>query len=132
MMHIAAYGRLGQDPREITTKSGKSMAAASIAVTLTDRQGEEHTQWLGLVAFGRVADLLLKHAKGELLSVSGRVQANVYEGRVELQVIADSILSARTARPSGGKRKGQADATAANGQQPAGAGGAPFDDEIPF
>jgi single-strand DNA-binding protein len=137
-MHASVYGRLGGDPREITTTTGKAMAVGSIAVTLADRRGEARTQWLGVVAFGKLAELLLRHAKGEMVSVAGRVQVSSYtassgETREELQVIADSLVSAKTARPGGGRRKAQ--------KQPAGRtdrdqrppyDGAPFNDEIPF
>jgi single-strand DNA-binding protein len=64
------------------------------------------TQWVGVVAFGRCAEDLLRHDKGELVSVSGRVQVNRWAGsdgeeREQLQVVADSIVSARTVRPAG-------------------------------
>ena len=35
---IAAYGRLGRDPRQHETKSGKPMASASLAVTVEARE----------------------------------------------------------------------------------------------
>lgn len=158
-MQIAAYGRLGQDPRSIDTASGKPMAVSSIAVTLSDRRGQERTEWLGLVAFGRLAQLLLEHAKGDSVSVAGRVQINSYtagtgETREELQVVADSLLSAHSARPGKSEaspaddraprttrrspRPSSAATEPAAGQLPL--GDAPptaepvpeFDDEIPF
>jgi len=108
-MHVAAYGRLGGEPREITTSTGTAMAVANVAVELADRHGEAHTQWLGVVAFGRAAETLLRHSKGEMISVSGRAQYNAYTDgngieREQLQVIADSVVSARSVRPSGGRK----------------------------
>lgn len=99
MMHLAIYGRLGGDPKPISTTTGTAMAVANVAVTLVDRQGEEHTQWLGVVTFGRVAESLLKHSKGDLISAAGRAQFNEYadgpgQKREQLQVIADAIVSA--------------------------------------
>jgi single-strand DNA-binding protein len=134
MMQIAAYGRLGQDPREIATSTGKAMAVASIAVTLPDRQGEEHTQWLGIIAFGKVAETLLRHVKGDMISASGRAQHNAYttsngETREQIQIVADTVLSAKTVRPSGGRRKSE---TTGNGAHRPADDGAPFDDAIPF
>ena len=110
MMQLAAYGRLGADPKSIQTKTGKAMTAASLAVELSDRDGEAQTEWLGIIAFGRVAETLLRHAKGDLVSVAGRVQLNAFntkggESRRELQVIADSVISAKSVRPGGGKKK---------------------------
>lgn len=110
MMQIAAYGHLGGDPKRIETSSGKAMAVASVAVDIAERGVEDPPpEWLGIVAFGGQADKLLQHAKGECLSVSGRVQRNRWQGRdgnehEQLQVVVDSLVSARTVRP-GGKRR---------------------------
>lgn len=104
MMQAAAYGRLGGDARPIKTKAGTSMTVASIAVDV----GEEAPLWLGVVAFGKQAELLARHKKGELVSVSGRMQRNRWtqngEEREQLQVVADSVIGSRTVRPGGRKR----------------------------
>ena len=129
-MHLAAYGRLGADPKEIVTKTGNAMSVGNLAVNLPDRQGDEHTQWIGVVAFGRAAETLLKHEKGELLSVSGRVQLNVYtssgDQQEQLQVIADVIVSARSARPGGGRKRNPEGTIVGTPAQ------ADFNDPIPF
>lgn len=127
-LHAAAYGRIGQDPRLIPTHSGKTMAASSIAVSI----GAHDTPafWLNVVAFGQVADTLLRHEKGDLVSVSGRIQRNDYttaagEKREQLQIIADTIISARSVRPGGGKRR--------NGSKPPRAEARPsLNDDLPF
>ncbi len=140
----ALYGRLGQDPRSIDTKSGKPMAVASVAVDVGDSSddGDAAPEWFGVVAFGGLAERLLQHGKGECISVSGRLQRRTYqdrsgEQRSQLQVIADNLVSARTARPSGGKRKAKGGDTSAGATREASDGRAPepagdFDDEIPF
>lgn len=108
MMTATAYGRLGRDPKSIATQSGKPMASASIAVDLGTQRDPDATHWLPLLAFGQQAEALLKHQQGDMLAVMGRVQRNAWTDkdgaqRVELQLIADSITSARTTRP-GSKR----------------------------
>lgn len=107
-MQAAAYGRLGQDPRSISTTSGKPMATVSLAVAIGGP--DDPALWLGVVAFGKVAEDLMRHGKGDLVSVSGRVQRNAWtttsgEKREQLQIVADSLISSRTVRPSGGKRR---------------------------
>ncbi len=128
MMQCAAWGRLGQDPRAIETRSGKPMTVASLAVQPADEL--EEPLWLGVVAFGAQAEALLKHAKGECLSVSGRLQRRRWERDGEqheqFQVVADSLVSARTVRP-GGRRREQP-----KKQTPAREPEAEFNDDIPF
>lgn len=116
---ISAYGRLVADPETRTTGKGTSMAMARLAVSLpcnaaTDGQA---TFWLGVIAFGKQADALAKHQKGDLVSVAGNMQINQWTGQdggtqQGYQVIADSVLSARTVRP-GGKAGQQGQATGA-------------------
>lgn len=137
---ISIYGRLGGDPRSIDTTSGKPMTVASVAVDVGERNVEDPApEWFGIVAFGRHAEALAKHAKGECVAVSGRIQRNRFTDRngnerVQLQVVADNLVSARTVRPGGGGRKAkpaesepapEAEAAPANG-------GEDFDDDIPF
>lgn len=131
MMHASVYGRLGRDAQTIETRTGKPMAGASIAVDVSPRDGDA-TVWVRVVAFGRVAEALAAHKKGEMLSASGRLELTKWTGddgaeRESWQLFADTLVSARSvrpARPSPGQRppKPQADAAA----------GAPFDDELAF
>jgi single-stranded DNA-binding protein len=108
---IAAWGRLGSAPRPVQTSSGKAMTVGSLAVDVTDpREGDAPPEWFGLVAFGGHADTLAKHAKGECVSVTGRLQRRTYdagngEKREQLQIIVESLVSARTVRPGGGGQK---------------------------
>ncbi|MDU6130483.1 MAG: single-stranded DNA-binding protein [Klebsiella pneumoniae] len=141
---ISAYGRLVADPQTRTTNSGTSMAMARMAVSLPCNAAEsgEATFWLGVIAFGKQAEALAKHVKGDLVSVAGNMQLNQWTGQdggtlQGYQVVADSVISARTARPGG--RQGQAtDALRRAQQQPAPPGyedydqTPPFDDSIPL
>jgi single-strand DNA-binding protein len=118
---IAAYGRLGSDPRAVTTKSGKAMTVATLAVDIGEADGPP--LWLGVVAFGKLADDLLRHRKGDTLSLSGRLQVRHWTDsdgaqREQWQVVADALVSARTVRP--GARKAR----------PAGDDARPFDDPL--
>lgn len=139
---ISAYGRLVADPQSRTTANGKQMAMARLAVALPchTAQNNEATYWLGVVAFGSQANTLAKHHKGDMISVAGNMQLNQWSGqdgvqKEQPQVIADSIISARTSRPGGRKttsnpqQSGQPHSAAPGWehyQQP------PFDDEAEF
>ncbi len=136
--HLAIYGRLGRDPYSIETKNGKPMATVNVAVEI-GRDGEGEPLWIGILAFGRVADDLLRHRKGDLLSAFGRVQRRTWktrdgEEREQLQIIAESIISARTVQPGGESKRADAPADADNsaGDPAPERGGEIADDEIPF
>ncbi len=119
------------------------MAMARLAVSLPCNAAEagESTFWLGVIAFGKQADALAKHQKGDLVSVAGNMQLNQWTGQdggtqQGYQVVADSVISARTVRP-GGKagQRGQATDALRRAQQPSRDEydqSPPFDDETPF
>ena len=53
--------------------------------------------WLSVLAFGRQAEALARHQKGELVSVAGNMQVSQWTGqngktRQGRQVIADSVI----------------------------------------
>ncbi|ECG8815243.1 single-stranded DNA-binding protein, partial [Salmonella enterica] len=109
---IAAYGRLVADPQTKTTSKGTSMTMARMAVSLpcSAAQDGQATLWLGVLAFGRQADALAKHQKGDVVSVGGAMQGNQWTGQDGstqngYTVIADSVISSRTSRPGGGRTK---------------------------
>ncbi len=108
---LSAYGRLVADPQTRTTNNGNNMAMARMAVSLPCNAAAEGqaTFWLGIIAFGKQADALARHVKGDLISVSGTMQINQWTGKdggtqQGYQVVADSIISAKTVRPGGGRK----------------------------
>ncbi|HAF1609402.1 TPA: single-stranded DNA-binding protein [Salmonella enterica] len=139
---IAAYGRLVADPQTKTTSKGTNMAMARMAVSLpcSAAQDGQATLWLGVLAFGKQADALAKHTKGDVVSIGGTMQVNQWTGQdgstqSGYTVIADSMISARTSRPGGGRTKQQAGKAPPQTGAPQAATpqeGDPFPDDIPF
>jgi len=131
MMQAAIHGRLGRDPVTRTTRNGNEMASTTVAVDVTGHGDEtERTAWVDLTCFGRLAEQLARHGKGDMVSASGRLTLRVWtdrEGneRQGWQMVANSLVSARTVRP-GGRKKGDGE-RAGNQRQDA-----PFDDALPF
>ncbi|MEF3089757.1 single-stranded DNA-binding protein [Raoultella scottii] len=111
---ISAYGRLVADPETRTTGKGTKMAMARLAVSLPcNAAGDgQATFWLGVITFGKQADALAKHQKGDLVSVAGNMLLNQWTGQdggtqQGFQVIADSVVRAKTVRGKAGQQ-GQA------------------------
>ncbi|ENI9279808.1 single-stranded DNA-binding protein [Escherichia coli] len=132
---ISAYGRLVDDPQVKQTSKGTPMTLARMAVSLPCSQAQDGqaTLWLSVLAFGKQADQLAGHEKGNVISVSGVMQVSQWTGqdgetRQGYQVIADSVISAKTVRPGGSRRK----TTGTQGNQPPAGGDDPYGDDIPF
>ena len=132
---IAAYGRLVDDPQTKQTSKGTPITLARMAVSLPCSQAQDGqaTLWLSVLAFGKQADQLAGHEKGNVISVSGVMQVSQWTGqdgetRQGYQVIADSVISAKTVRPGGSRRK----TTGTQGNQPPAGGDDPYGDNIPF
>ena len=106
MIHASIYGRLAKDPKERTTASGKPMAIASLAVDATQNNSDtEETVWVSVLAFGKQAEILARHKKGEMLAVTGRLTQSRWTGkdgqeRTGFSLVADALVSCRTVRPS--------------------------------
>lgn len=106
-MQISAYGRLTKSPKSISTATGNNMAACYIAIKLepNDKGNDEAiTEFCDVLAFGKVADILMLHDVGDSVSVIGNVKYKEYQGKRQLVIMADAIMSAKTVRPNTGKK----------------------------
>jgi len=120
---IQLYGRLYRGPEERTTGAGKPMVTSAMVVDLG--RGEEQPEWFSLVSFGRISEVLAKHARATWWRSVGGSRSRHGRPRTArcttgFSVLVDGIASARTVRP--GKAKVKCDDTEE----------ATFDDAIPF
>ena len=92
-------GNLGRDPEIRALPSGQSEANFSVATTarFKDRNGEpqEHTEWVRVVAFGKLADNCQRLlCKGRQVYVEGRLTTRQYQAkdgsgtRYQTQIVA--------------------------------------------
>ena len=135
-IRASIYGRAGADAQSLTTRSDKPMARVSLAVDVSGFNAEQsETEWVTVVAFGRLAEVLAGHKKGDMIAASGNLSRNRWkkdggEERVTWQLVADDVCSTRSVRPSGGKKRGtegvQQRETVPAGRQTIG------DDDIPW
>ena len=122
MTQLAGYGCLGKDPVRRTTKDGKLMVTASLALDV-DRLTDDRQPapwWLNLIAFGAQAESLERHESGEMISVAGPLERSYWtnqdgEVRESWGVLVESLVSARTVRP--GHRKTRKEASAPRRKQ---------------
>ena len=134
MIQASLHGRLGGDPEQRETKTGTAMTTVSVAVACGRPDSPEITEWVSLIGFGKMAETLKRHCKGEMVSAMGEFQKSLFTGksgeeRSSWSLRVDAIISARIARPPGGrKRKPEPEPEPAD--DPAEAG-QPFDDPVP-
>lgn len=118
MIRAAISGRIGADPVQRETRTGKSMCTASVAVNVAKVGEEAATEWIGIVAFGAVGEALTQHVKGDLISAMGPLTRATFTGRDGHErccwsLLAEAVLSARPierprARTSGAQRRPRA------------------------
>ena len=110
MIRASIYGRLGGDPVERNTRNGNVMMTVSLAVNAARHGAEEETVWISLAAFGRAAEALARHQKGDLLAAMGPLHRTRFTGRDGIEregwsLTVEAIVSARTVRPAGGRKR---------------------------
>jgi single-strand DNA-binding protein len=101
MIRASIHGRLGNDPVQRETRGGRAMVTASIAVNVAKPGDEPATEWFSLAAFGKAAEALAQHGKGDLLSAMGPLTRSTFQGRdgeerTSWSLVAESLISVRT------------------------------------
>jgi single-strand DNA-binding protein len=148
---VILVGNLGADPELKTTTGSQQVAQLRIAVneSWTDKAGarQERTEWVRVVAWGKLADLCSQYlAKGRQVYIEGRLQTREWtdkENRRQFttEVVAQNVVflgggRGATADAPGGwaESDGQDGAApiAARAQAPRAARPAVSESEIPF
>ena len=138
MIQASIYGRLGRDPEERQIGGDKTMVTASLAVNAGRGDGGEVTVWISIVAFGRTSEMLIRHRKGDLLAAMGSLYRTRFTGRdgenrEGWSLTVASLISARTVRPTGGRKRAKpAGARASTAAPTANPNDEELDDDVPF
>ena len=115
MINLTACGRLAFDAEQSADMHGGTKLTFRLPVE-TKRDDKESTVWLKCTIFGKRAEALANHlTKGQQVTVVGRYQRRVWEGKVQDEVTVSEVHIHWPAR---------------SGERPAGRG--PATDEIPF
>jgi single-strand binding protein len=101
--NVTLVGRLVRDAEARTTKSGKNIAAFTIAVSGIEK---EYVDFIDCLAWGKTADVVTKYTgKGKRVGVVGKLHINKYETkdgekRSRAEVIVNSIQLLSSAEAS--------------------------------
>ncbi len=95
-------GRLGKDPEIRYTPTGSAVANLSLACgdDYKDKQGQkvEQTNWIRVVAFGKLADIIAKYVKkADPVYISGKQVTRKWQDkdgqdRYTTEIVANEIL----------------------------------------
>jgi single-strand DNA-binding protein len=104
MIRAVLHGRLGADPVTRMTRNGNAMVTASVAADVGRPGDEPETEWINLVGFCSVGELLARHGKGDPVTIMGGMSRSTFTGRdgetrTSWGITVEAILSVRTARP---------------------------------
>ena len=107
---ITACGALGSDPiaLEIRPRTGIwiAMTVATINVVI---DANSEPEWLGVVTYGKQAEALARHAKGDPIKVTGYVLRRSHTTRDSLQVLACEVRTSASGKGEGQYREGTVD-----------------------
>lgn len=85
-------GRLGKAPETRHAASGEPICNFTIAVK-TKTKTQESTEWVRLVAFGKLAEICGKYLdKGSQIMASGRLQSRKYKDNNGVERVSTEIV----------------------------------------
>lgn len=134
-------GRLGNDPEIRYAGDGKAIASLSIACSddYKDKSGQnvEQTNWIRVVAFGRLAEIMGEYLKkGSQVHISGKQVTRKWQNKEGVDQYTTEIKADKMQMLGGqGESSHQAAAKPQSQAQPKQMQPAPsneFDDDIPF
>ena len=98
-------GRLGRDPEIRQTNSGKSVASFSLACS-EKYNGEEKTEWVNVVAWEKLADVIGKYlTKGSLVYIGGKMQTRKWQDKEGTERYTAEIICREMKMLGGGSGK---------------------------
>mgnify|MGYP001367869028 CR=1 FL=1 len=93
MNKVLLTGRVGKDIEAKTSNGGNMVAKFSLAVSRYVKGGENSTDWINCVAFGKTAETLEQYVeKGVLILVEGNIKTGSYEKDGSRKYTTDVIV----------------------------------------
>lgn len=137
---VILIGRLTRDPEVRYSQGNESMAIARYTLAVDRsyrREGENNTDFIGCVAFGRNAEFAEKYfRKGTKIAITGRIQTGSYVNREGQKVYTTDVVI-NTQEFAGSRNEAQEPAQKGQPMPEAGEDGFMnipdgIDDELPF
>lgn len=94
--NVVLVGRITRDPEIRVSPSGTSVCNFTLAVNrnFKNQAGEYEADFVSCVAFNQTANLMEQYvAKGQLLSVQGRIQTRNYEDNTGRRVYVTEVVA---------------------------------------
>ena len=127
-IEAALFGTLSRDAEAKTSKTGKAYLRLNVAVS----EGET-TTWVNVLAFDpRAIENAARFVKGARVHVEGKLSLGVWTAPNGTTRQGLSVMSWHTRLAAIGRAKPKRQKSKSAAPQSAPAGGAPFNDEIPF
>ncbi len=130
---VILIGNVGRDPELKALPSGTNLCKFSLATNesrFKDQNGEPHTEWHNIVAWGKLAQLASEYIrKGRQLYIEGRIRTRSYEKNGQkvyyTEIHADTIEFIGSRTDAGG-------GAPASAPGPVGGGFPDDNDDVPF
>lgn len=100
--NVRLIGHIGQNPKLVSTGAESSVVSMTLATNdiYKDTHGNKQTrtEWHNIVAFGRIANLIMQYTKkGDHIMLEGRLQTRQYVNkenhqRYVTEIIAEELL----------------------------------------
>ncbi len=94
--NVVLVGRITKDPELRHVTNGSSVCNFSLAInrTFKNQSGEYDADFINCVAFNQTANLMEQYvAKGQLLSVQGRLQSRSYEDNTGRRIYVTEVVA---------------------------------------
>ena len=89
---VTFIGRVGTEPEQHTAQDGTQVSKFRLAIDAPSK--EKETQWLTIVSFKKLAELVKSYVKkGALVLVSGRLSIRSYTDKQNMEKTAVEILA---------------------------------------
>ncbi len=93
--NVVLVGRITRDPELRHSASGSAVCSFSLAINrnFKNQAGEYEADFINCVAFNQTANLMEQYvAKGQLISVQGRLQSRSYEDNTGRRVYVTEVV----------------------------------------